>query len=367
MVQAFRAFTLLGAALLAGCAAEEPPRRDPVVVAVAAQAAGAGQVLRLNGVVAARTEATIAFRVPGQLVDRPVLRGEVVRKGQLLARLDVADVELAAREAVAQSSAADRAVAAAAAAASRTAADAKREAGLVAAGALSAQAFDATRAAADAAQADLAAAQARAAAARAVAARAANQRGYATLFADADGIVTDLLAEPGEVVAVGEPVLRLARAGARDVVVAVPERLRATLPRAGQAVVTAAGVTLPVQLRELSGAADPRTRSFEARFAISGGTALPPGLTANLELRPAGPASPVVTVPLGAVIERGQGPGVWIIGRDRRVARRPVKLGAVVDGRVEVISGLRPGERVVAMGAHLLTSGQRVRIGGLPK
>lgn len=357
---------VLAAVLLIGCSESNPARPDPMVVAarVAVGPHGGGQ---LNGTVAARVDSAIAFRIPGQIAERLVVRGQAVRKGQPLVRLDPSDVALSAREASEQAAAAERAVAAAQAVALRATADENRQSGLVASGSLSPQAFDATRAAVELARADLAAAQARAAASRAAAGRAANQRGYATLLAEAEGIVTDLLAEPGEVVAAGQPVLRLARAGSRDVVVLVPEGLRATLPREGQAVIIASGQSLPARLRELSAAADPRTRSFEARYALSGGEALLPGMTARLEFRPASGAAGPVSVPLAAVIERGKGPGVWVIGKDRKVALRPVRLGAVTDDQVEVTAGLRAGETVVALGAHLLSNGQKVRIGGLPK
>jgi RND family efflux transporter MFP subunit len=357
---------VLAAALLVGCSESSPERPAPLVVAAPVTAAPQGGA-QLNGTVAARLDSAVAFRVAGQLAERLVVRGEAVRKGQPLARLDLADVELSAREASEQAAAAERSVAAAQAVALRAGSDEKRQAGLVASGSLSPQAFDATRAAAELARAELAAAQARAAAARAAAGRAANQRGYGILLAEADGIVTDLFAEPGEVVSAGQPILRLARSGSRDVVVLVPEDLRATLPRAGRAVVVANGQTFPARLRELSASADPRTRSFEARYALSGGEALLPGMTVRLELGSADGTAAPVSVPLAAVLERGKGPGVWVIGRDRKVALRPVKLGAVIDDRVEVTAGLRAGETVVALGAHLLSNGQQVRVGSLPK
>lgn len=358
---------LIGLALLAGCSKAPPPRAEPVVVAAQVAALPDAMTLRLNGTVAARVDTAVAFRVSGLLAERLVLRGQVVRRGQPLARLDATDLALSAGEASAQAAAADRAVAAARAVAQRAEADAKRQAGLVASGSLSPQAFDATRATAESAQADLDAARARAAAARAAAGRARNQRSYATLVADADGIVTDLLAEQGQVVAAGQPILRLARAGSRDVVALVPEDMRARLPRDGLAVIVASGQTFPARLRELSASADPRTRSFEARFALSGGEALLPGMTARLELRPGAAAAGPVSIPLAAVIERGKGPGVWVIGRDSKVVLRPIQLGAVTDNRVEVTKGLRAGETVVALGAHLLSNGQKVRIGGLPE
>jgi RND family efflux transporter MFP subunit len=355
-------------AVVAGCAEAEPPRPDPLVVtALVTQASASALPPALSGTVAVADDAALSFRVSGQLLERPVRRGERVHKGQVLARLDAADVALAADEAAAQALAADRQVAAAAASAARASEDERRQRGLVDSGSISALAYDAARATAEAARAELAAATARRDAARAAAARAANQRRYATMVAAADGIVTDLLVAPGEVVTAGQPVLRFAPAGGREMLVTVPETLRAGLPRQASARILATGQLLPARLREATGAADPRLRSFEARYALVGGGALAPGLTATLVLPRAAAAPGLMQVPIAAVIDRGKGPGVWVIAGDRRVALRPVQLARIEDDWALLGAGVAAGERVVAVGAHLLAPGQRVRIGSLPK
>jgi RND family efflux transporter MFP subunit len=351
---------------LASCSQGEPPRPDPLVVtALVTNASASALPPVMSGTVAAQDNAALSFRVPGQLSERSVRRGERVRKGQVLARLDAADLALGADEAAAQAVAADRQVAAAAASATRTAADERRQRGLVESGSISALAYDATRAAADAAKAELAAVIARRDAARAAAARATNQRRYATLMAEADGIVTDLLVAPGEVVTAGQPVLRYAPAGGRDVMVTVPESLRAGLPRQASARILATGQTFPVRLREVTGAADPQLRSFEARYALVGGDTLAPGLTATLIMPRT--RSDLLRVPIAAVIDRGKGPGVWVIGGDERVALHPVQLARIEDDWALLGAGVTAGDRVVAVGAHLLAAGERVRIGNLPQ
>jgi RND family efflux transporter MFP subunit len=357
------------AVALASCSQSEPQRPDPLVMTALVTGASASALPpALSGTVAAEDDAALSFRVAGQLIARPVRRGERVRKGQVLARLDAADVALGADEAAAQALATDRQVAAAAASATRAAEDERRQRGLVDSGSISALAYDATRAAADAAKAELAAATARRDAARAAAARAANQRRYATLVAEADGVVTDLLVAPGEVVTAGQPVLRFAPAGGRDVLVTVPEMLRAGLSRQASARILATGQLLPARLREVTGAADPRLRSFEARYALVGGGALAPGLTATLILPRTAAAGPgLLQVPIGAIIDRGKGPGVWVIDGNRRVVLRPVQLTRIEDDWALLGAGVAAGERVVAVGAHLLAPGQRVRIGSLPQ
>lgn len=367
MHRPFSPLALLAAALLAGCSDTAPPRPDPLVATGIVAASPRQHGLRLNGIVAARIDSALAFRVPGQVQARLVLRGQRVRKGQPLLVLDDEDLSLAAAQATGEAEAAARAVVAAEAAATRAQADEARQRGLVAAGSLSAQAYDAVFAAAQAATADLAAARARATAAGAAARLAANQRRYATLVADADGIVADILVEPGQMVMAGQPAVRLARAGPREVVVTVPEMLRGALPARAMAMVPATGQTFPAVLRELASAADPLTRSFEARYALSGGDALLPGQTATLDLvEDRGDVAPLM-VPLAALIDRGRGAAVWVVGKDRRLVRRAIATGDVIDNSVEVRRGLKAGERVVVAGAHLLSERQRVRIGSLPQ
>lgn len=354
---------------LGACGEKAAERPAPlVVIAVATPASGGGQML--SGDVRARFDSTLSFRVGGQIIDRPVRRGQTVRRGQVLARLDTSDVQLGVAEAQAQANAAGQQVAAARSLADRAAADERRLLPLVGVGGIAPQQYDASRAAAASAAAELAAAEARLAGARTGVGRANNQARYATLVADADGVVGELLAEPGQVVAAGQPIARVARSGGRDAVVAVPERARRTLPRSAVANVFGGG-RYRAMLREIAGAADSETRTFEARFALEGAGDLPVGSTVTLELGLGGGGgsngSTGTAIPLGALVDRGKGSAVWTIGRDMKVVRRPVTIASVDDNMAIVSSGLRPGERIVALGAHMLTQGQRVRIGTLPR
>ncbi len=345
------AMILLMAAGLASCSAQPAAQApQPLVRAATAMAnnslSGTGDAY--TGTVHARIESALGFRVPGQIAARLVSSGERVRAGQALFRLDASGLGLAA------AASAER-VRAAAADAARTAADEARLRPLVGTGAISASAYDGARAARDAAAANLAAA-------RAGAANAANERGYATLIADADGVVTEVLAEPGQVVAAGTPVLRLARAGAREAVIAVPETAVMRLPRSALAQVYGASAPLTARLREVAGAADPLTRTFAARYVLSGpADAAPLGATVTVRLpRSAGSA---VRVPLTALVDLGRGPGVWVIGTDARVrfrAAQPLRL--TEEEALLPASALAAGTRVVALGGQLLKQGQKVRL-----
>jgi RND family efflux transporter MFP subunit len=342
---------LAGTALLAGCSlsASDKPSEPLVATALArGEGEGSGTGDAYTGAVHARTESTLAFRVPGKIVARLVDAGAHVRSGQPLFRLDARDLSLAA-------SAAGDKVRAAEADAARTAADEARLRPLVATGAISPSAYDGARAARDAAAATLSAA-------RAAAANTANERGYAVLVADADGVVTEVLAEAGQVVAAGTPVLRLARSGAREALVAVPETALAALPKAAQATVYGRSAPISATLREVAGAADPLTRTFAARYVLAGRPEDAP-LGATVTVRLPGAASGATSVPLGALVDLGSGQGVWVIQPDRSVRfQRAQPLRLTEEEAFVPAAALPPGTRVVALGGQLLHAGQKVRL-----
>jgi len=342
------ALALLGA--LAGCGSAEPadPRTRPPLVSLASAIPDGAVERSFTGVVAARVESDLGFRIDGKVVERRVDAGQRVKRGELLMRLDASDVGLGA--------AAERElVRAASAQAEQAGADLARLDGLVEAGAISAQTLDAARAADRSARARLAAAQAQADVAR-------NADRYSELRADADGVVLATLAEPGQVVKAGDAVLRLARDGAREARVDLPEGLRPALGSQAQATVWG-GTAGSATLRELAAAADPRTRSFAARYTLGGAAAdAPVGSTVSLRL--ALGDQPGVVVPIGALHDSGAGPGVFIVDRNAaRVRFRPVTVARLGAETVLLSRGLAAGDTVVALGAHLLHDGDNVRLG----
>jgi multidrug efflux pump subunit AcrA (membrane-fusion protein) len=154
--------------------------------------------------------------------------------------------------------------------------------------------------------------------------------------------------------------VRLARSGPREAVVALPETLRPSLGAVAQAR-TYSGLAGEARLRQLSDAADPTTRTFDARFTLAGAPANAPlGSTVTIRLNIPGQTA-AMAVPLGAIYDRGQGPGLWVIGGQSKVSWRPVKLASVGEDSAVVVAGLQPGERFVALGAHLLHQGESVR------
>jgi len=232
-----------------GNSATDPRMQAPLVRAGIVETAADAE-RSFTGVVAARVQSDLGFRVPGKILERMVDSGQTVRRGQPLMRIDPTDLRLAMR-------AHEQAVAATRALAQQSADDEVRYRDLVAAGAVSASAYDKVKAAAESAAAQLDAAEAQAEVAH-------NETDYAVLVSDADGVVVETLAEPGQVVAAGQIVVRVAHAGRREAVIELPETLRPAIGSTGRATLYGSSLVGSAKLRQLSNAASRQTRTFEA-------------------------------------------------------------------------------------------------------
>lgn len=346
---------------LAACGKSTPPdpRTQPPLVRTTLVAPGNASERVFTGTIAARVQGDLGFRVAGKVLERLVDTGQTVRRGQALLRLDPVDLKLAAH-------AQQEAVAAARARAQQASDEEQRYRDLQGTGAVSALAHEQIKAAADAARAQLRAAEAQAAA-------ALNASRYAELLADADGIVMETLAEPGQVVSAGQVVVRLAHAGRREAVVQLPETLRPALGSAAQArLFGREDMVIPARLRQLSDVADRATRTFEARYVLDAGAAASAPLGSTVTLRIGGTSTSTATatatagkatlqVPIGAILDEGKGAAVWVVQGDQ-VRRQPVTVVQVQDGNAQVVGALGLGERIVALGAHLLSEGAQVRL-----
>jgi multidrug efflux system membrane fusion protein len=346
------ALPALAACRVEGPAAEAapPPPPRPVQVAEVRLAPAAAAASAFTGSVRARREVEVGFRASGRVAERLVEVGQRVAAGQVLARLDPADLALALRAAEAD-------LAAAEAQARQAANDAARSRALLAAGHVAA-AFDDQR------QASARAAAERAASARAGLDLARNRLAFATLRAPSAGVVTALLAEAGQVLPEGQPLLRLADPAERELLVRVPESALATLPEAAAEAGFWArpGVAVPAALREVAPQADATLRTYAARFALPEApdwVAL--GMTGTVRLARAA-AEPVATLPRAALHDRGAGPMVWRVTATGRLEPVTVQVRALADQTVQVAGALREGERVVALGAQLLDPAQTVRV-----
>lgn len=337
---------------LVGCA-RDAPLADTVRPAIVARAmpASSATTETYAGEVRARFESTLAFRVSGKIAARRVDVGAKVKNGDVIATLEAADFELAANSASA-------AVASASADSSLAKAELERHQELLAKKYISQALYDARLNAWRAAQARLTQAQSQLAVAR-------NQAGYTELRAGADGVITAIDVEAGQVVAAGAPVATLAHDGDREVLINVPENrvagFRAGMPVRSE-IWAQANARYDGEVREIAPAADPQTRTYDVRVTLhAGGNDVQLGMTARVYLA-AGDAPQAVLIPLSALAEKNDKPAVWIVdGRTRRVRLAPVEIGAYREEGVTVLTGLDAGEWVIAAGVHKLAEGQEIR------
>lgn len=336
--------------LLAGCGSNvEDPRLADTLVNVMTVKEAKAQEQSFTGVVSARVQSNLGFRVSGKIVERLVDKGQNVKKGQALMRIDQNDLALTI-------TAKENAVKAANARFVLTSADENRYKKLLEVNAISKQSYDQAKAAVDAASAELAAALAQAQIAK-------NEGQYSLLTADSDGTIVETLGEPGQVVSAGQTVIKLAHNGAREASIDLPETVRPTLNSAAQAVLFGSTVRTPVSLRQLSDSANPLTRTYEARYVLSGDIAKAPlGSTITVYL-PFKKGTNTVEVPLSAITDEGKGPGVWIVNSDAlTLSFRMVEIDSLTTESALIKSGLGQNDKIVALGAHYLHEGQKVRI-----
>ena len=344
---------LLACLVLQACSkpvpADEPVRAVKVfTVGLDAMQSGA----EYAGEVRSRVESRLGFRVSGKLLRRNVELGQHVRAGELLAQLDPQDFKLAADGARAQ-------VSAAATNRDLALADYKRYKDLREQNFISAAELERRDTALKAAQAQVEQAQAQLAS-------LGNQTGYANLVADVAGVVTSVDAEPGQVLAAGTPVLRIAQDGARDVVFSVPEDKVGKLKVGSQVQVQAwaAEKRATATVREVAASADPVTRTFTVKVALSGPETWPLGSTVTVlpkALDRSGP--PVLKLPTSALQHDGEKAAVWVLEKATMTVRlQPIVIATADGNEIVVAQGLEPGMQVVSVGAHVLNPGQKVTI-----
>ncbi|MGE4371882.1 MAG: efflux RND transporter periplasmic adaptor subunit [Xanthobacter sp.] len=346
--------TLLGGALTAcgeedtSSAQEDAPAR-PVQVATVHLAPRHAEK-SFVGVIRARREIDLAFRVGGKMVQRHVEVGDHVTSGAVIARIDPEDLRLELESARAELAAAEANL-------SQTSAEDQRYRALRAKGVASAAELDRKSLAMQEAVGRLERAK------RALE-LAENRLSYADLVVDADGIVVAVAAEPGQVVSSGQTIVRIARLDEKEAAVALPETALETARKA-DAVVTlwaAPDQRITARLRELSPQADPASRTYPARFTLdTAGDGVALGMTATVTLMPRGGAQ-VAQMPLSAVFDKGHGAHVFIVDpKSLRLTTRSVTVAGYTEKAALLSSGLREGEQVVTLGVHMLKDGQQVR------
>lgn len=349
--------SILAATILSMAGCSEAPVPPPVVRPVFVTTLGqtpSTQSRTFTSQVRARVESDLAFRTGGKVVERLVEIGDRVKAGQVLARLDPADYQLAVKAAADQ-------VQAASVDAQQAASDEARFRRLLADGSVGAADHERQKARSDAAAARLDQARRQLDLAR-------NRAGYVSLVAPYAGVVTALRFERGQVVPEAQPVATLAREGDPEVVVDLPEDW---VGRARSLTATAApwadpSARLPLVLRELAPQASIQGRTYRARFAAtpeSSGplSTLPLGSTLQLTLSAPQDGPATTTLPVSALI-KGSGPaGVWTLNaQGSSLVFTPVKVVSLDEATVQV-TGLAVGSRVVSVGAQKLDAGTPVR------
>jgi len=356
------ALALAGVVALNACSKKEAGAPEPrPVVAVAVHADGnTAPVTSLPGEVQARYSTPLSFRVGGKIVERRVRLGDVVRNGQVVARLDPADAQKNAASAQAQLAAAEHSYKYAKQQLDRDQAQAKEN--LIA----PAQLEQTTNAyASAAAQRDQAAQQA---------ALSKDQLQYTTLVADHAGVITAEQADTGQNVSAGQAVYNLAWSGEVDVVCDVPET-----SLAGLAVGQTANVTLgalpgrkfTARVRELSPAADPQSRTYRAKLTLDNpGPDVRLGMTADIALSAPAPSSAsgaqgqhgFIVLPATALFHDGTQPAVWVVrAADSMLELRRVTVARYNERTIVISQGLKDGEHVVLQGVHTVSAGEKVR------
>ncbi|GLK54486.1 RND family efflux transporter MFP subunit [Methylopila capsulata] len=328
--------------------AQADPRQAARVVQVAMVEPAGTQRRAFTGVVAARVQSNLGFRVPGKIVERLVDTGVSVKAGQPLMRIDRTDLDLAITSR-------ERAVASADAVQKQAEADEVRYRELRKAGWSTQQRYEQAKAALDTANAQLEAAKAQAQVAR-------NESAYSVLKADEDGVVVETLGEPGQVVSAGQVVLRIARSGSREASISLPESVRPQIGSEAEATLYGGELKGTATLRQLSDAADPRTRTYEARYVLGGDAAKAPlGATVTVSVA-IGDGATGTRVPLAALNDDGSGAFVWAVADGPKLQRRPVKVARLGADFATLDEGLATGETVVATGGRFLREGDAIRI-----
>ena len=351
-------FALAAASVFLGACSKPAPTEEPVravkVMTVGVNPFTSGY--EFAGEVKAQVESRLGFRVGGKIIKRQAELGQRVKAGQVLAQLDPQDYKLAADSARAQ-------LQVAATNRDLAAGDYKRYLALKEQNFISGAELERRETTLKAAQAQVDQAQSQLNV-------QGNQTKYAVLVADVAGVVTAIEADPGQVVTAGTTVVRIAADGPRDVVFSVPEDKVAGI-KPGMAVkvrgwaqdVQAASITAKV--REVSASADPATRTYQVKLALSGST--PPPLGATVYVLPEGlggvQGMPVMKLPTSALRQEGKASAVWLLDKASMTVKSQTIQIATADGNEAVVAaGLQPGMVVVSAGVHVLSPGQKVTI-----
>ena len=323
-------------ALFAGCGNEQSREAPPPLVRTITVGDAAASEAGYTGTVRGRYETRLAFQVGGQVLSRNVNVGAHVRAGDVLMVIDARDVQQ-------QVNAANAAVQAALSRYELASTERARYEQLYAAQAISEAMLDQYRTNERAAEAAYRQAVAQDSASR-------NALGYTNLVAGADGVISNITAEEGQIIAAGQTVMTLTQEGEREIEIAVPESSLAAV-----AVGMPAAVSLWANSAAYTGTA---TRTYTARIALTDAPAdLPLGMTARVRLGASVQSG--AAIPLSALYQTDDTTAVYVV-EDDAVRLYPVTVTAFRTNDA-VVAGLPQGARIVTAGVHQLHEGEKVR------
>jgi RND family efflux transporter MFP subunit len=347
----------ISAGLLAACKSEPAPPVPPTrVKAVAVEVVDFAPPITFTGVVSARNEADLSFRLSGKIADRYVNPGQHVKAGELLARLDPEEQQ-------AELAAAQAGVASAQAQLRQAAADFERQQRLLSTGNTTRREHDQAEAAQRSAQALLQQATADEQSAR-------ERLSFTELRVDAPGIITRRWAEAGQVVAQAQPIYTIARDGPRDAVFNIHEWalsnvvLDKSLPIA---MVTDPAVKTVGDVWQISPVVNPTTATIKVKINLR---ETPPAMLLGSLVNAVGPmkSEKAVLLPWGSLFEIDGAPAVWTIDpASNTVSLKPVTINRYMKDYIAVASGLKGGDVVVTAGVQMLRPGQKVEIAAEPR
>lgn len=359
---------LLTAAVAAGCSkGQEAGKAEsaPVVVVKGVsleviKSVATPEMLEVVGTVRARTSAVVSTRIPGTVSVLKVREGDRVRKGQLLAQLDAQENQANAAMATAGIEEARRGLDEALSRKKLADTTFDRYQVLYTEQAISRQEFDVRQTEKDIAAQGVARANSRLKQAQAGAKAATTMSDYTRITAPISGIITSKQVDLGATVFPGQPLMTIDDDGSYQLELALPENI-ATRVKPGspvQVTLDAIDHSFTARIAEIVPAADPGSRTFVAKIALN-----QKGLKSGMFGRGAvsfGTEVNSITVPKKAIIEHGALVSVWALGKENTAHMRIVKVGRETGERVEILSGLSEGDRVVVSGAEKVTEGAKV-------
>lgn len=348
-----RLMLIASLAVAVACEKDKQPPRKPRPVRYASVGAGsAGDARVFPATVQARDATQLSFRVGGSLAELVVEKGQTVKKGQLIGRLDASDFEVALAQAQAnyQNAKTQRDVARSSFA---------RVERLYEAGSASLSDYESAKGQLKSAEAQLSAAGQQVKQAR-------NQSDYATLESPFDGVVNDVPVKQAQMIQAGQPVAVISKGGELEVSVGVPENMASRIKPGGAAEVTISalgGKSFAGQVREVGFAKESST--YPVRIQLAEPPAeLRPGMAADARFE-LGVKSAALVVPVNAVANAESGSYVFVLEEagDHHVARRrDVELGELLGSGFPVTRGLAAGDKVATAGLANLVDGMAVRL-----